>query len=156
LNSFQKLKTPNSRLAYRALEQGVELDLNDELMELESLIKTQTRFQWAHSHAYCYFFKSGDDPQFSQTTFWLGREVIGAPNEDFEGRFTLQDLDASQVLSFDLQGSGPAPLWTEVLALERKARAYLLKEKEQLAPTWRLEWDLTLGDPLCRLQFFRA
>lgn len=158
LKQLQNLKTPNARLVYKSLKHSDELDLNVELMELERLIKTETRFQWAHSHAYCYFFRPSDDPQFQTTLFWLAREVIGPPNEDEEGRFLLQDLDAAEVLSLEMSSSHPWPQWSECRAFEQSARAQIQKEKfhntQALAPTWRLEWDLGLGDPLCRLQFF--
>lgn len=158
LKKLQSLKTPNARLAYRCVNHTAEMDLNDELLELERLIKTQTRFQWAHSHAYCYFFRPCDDQKFLSTPFWVAREVIGPPNEDDEGRFFLQDLDASQVLSLEMNSQRPWPIWSECLAFEKSARVQIQKVKfnnaQALAPTWRLEWDLDLGDPLCRLQFF--
>lgn len=154
--SIQTLKTPNARLVYRSCHHDESLDLSAELLELERLIQNESRFQWAHAHAYCYFFKPSDAPGFKQTAFWLAKEVIGPPNEDFEGRFGIEDLEASEVLSVDLKTQSPWPLWQECFYEESRMRQALIKKYGPLAPTWRLEWDLDLGDPLCRLQFFRA
>lgn len=150
------LKTPNARLIYQKCHFDSDLDLNAHLLNLEHLVVSETRFQWAHQHAYLYFFKSAEAADFKKTPFWLAREVIGTPNEDFENRYFLQDLNASEVLSFSLETALAWPKWTECLSMEQKVRAWSQSSGQNLADTWRLEWDLSLGDPLCRLQFFRT
>lgn len=150
------LKTPNARLIYQKCLFGNDLDLNAQLLNLEHIVGSETRFQWAHQHAYLYFFKSAEASDFRQTPFWLAREVIGTPNEDLENRYYLQDLDAAEVLSFSVKSTLAWPKWAECLLMEQKVRSWAQSSGQCLADTWRLEWDLSLGDPLCRLQFFRA
>lgn len=141
------VETPNSRLIYKTLwpKDGPQELLSNSinaLVQLEQLVMEQTRFQWANTLVYFYFFERPTSLEFEQTPVWVGREVIGPPNEDSSGRFGLHDLARGTCLQ------GPVrPGLFDLELLQLKESYVMLRDKfrdEGVGPeakTWRMAFE---------------
>lgn len=141
------VKTPNARLLYKTLkpEKGIEeLMANsiNALVQLEQVVMEETRFQWANSHIFFYFFEGPQTSDFEKTPIWVGGEVIGPPNEDSLERFGLHDLASGSCLQRPLEPGffemGLPELKKNYITLSED---FLAQDRGALAKTWRIQLD---------------
>jgi|GEM_PF-4872070 hypothetical protein len=140
-------KTPNARLLYKTLKpKKGELskllsNCINEFVQLEQVVMEETRYQWANGEIFIYFFEPPSSQAFDETPFWIGREVIGPPNEDPLERFGLHDLAQGRCAQRELTPYIFEAPDLSLLKDEYDALSQVVKERssEILAKTWRIK-----------------
>lgn len=154
-----KKSSPNARLLYVPVSEGplekrLSLALNT-LTKLEQQVLKRTRYQWANSQVFFYFFAPSSDEKFFELPFWIAREVIGLPNDDPEDFFQIEDLNASEVFTYDLSSIFFENLKFDALFNDEQKLRQKLQKQMTVASTWRVMVVFEPDRPLkVEIQFF--
>ena len=135
-----QIETGNARLLYK--EVFGELDLLQlHIQEIEKMIIESAELDLANEWVYLYFFSSPKKSDLLDQGFWIGREIIGMPNEDqLSSDLEVFDSDAGEALRIELDA------WEMNLEKWRDAYQHGIQELEKLGVKKANVWRIGFGD----------